>query len=669
MALVLRAVKSVSREVRVTVTAAFVVLIGAMMLLLGRRDLAARRWSLPLGLVAVVLGFGYYALQIHTTGQRIRDVADLGLGAAALLTMGALISPALVANRSSIAERSTTQGPLSGDEEPAFLSRGFRTLTGSSQGFMLPTNDVVFEASGIMAQSPAREGSTERAPLSFTTPGPLHSIREEQPPASLFIRFTDFMRRVEPKARAGGKTESERLVICEGPCSQYQVKTSAFWLTGAQHLLKGSTTQSDMVAEFIATHVARALVPDGPQGFITVDDDGAGNVKLKAVSKYMPAGDILDRLYESVTGEKAIFPLSKQKHPVADLRQASTSVSKIMRISEPAQEDQPSSMPEHTPGVVARAGPGDLILDKRSIARALWLSMILGDHDCHTGNMWAFTGEGEGGLGRRGTVVRFDFGHALNDFIDGTYEEAQVPPIHDFLTRVKLKQYYGLTKLRRDFRGVCLDDAFISALDLTDDDVRRLQEKVREAASQAMETLDVIRTSSSQAAAAVNDALEAIRRNLGNMDVAEFVCKNIADCPLIAKLARLQKAIKERRTEDATSLRESLHIDPSTPVLWLYDEAIHSQKEKVSRLTVDSLYRLYGSRSRSSPTGAPAMGTPAMGTPSSVQAAATETPGETATRGDGVRRRIPFNAEAGAAAGAASASGLSSGSESSGVLI
>jgi hypothetical protein len=397
---------------------------------------------------------------------------------------------------------------------------------------------------------------------------------------ALFMNFKNFLRSVESTPGSGGKTESERLMICPMTSTKYQVKTSAKFdrLKGF-----GMSYQSDMVGEFIATHVAHALVPYGPEGFITVDGPN-----IKAVSKYMSEGDILDNLKSRVSGSSITLG---DKHVIFEFpNKGSSSVSDLVVEEEDEGDESAAQGFDETkdegsaapPGIVT-IQPKNVILDHKSIAKALWLSMILGDHDCHTGNMWVFTGTQEGAP-RIGTVARFDFGHAFNDFIGGDYEFPQNHNI-DFLNRKTLKFGYGQTKLRRDFRNVALSNEFIEVLQYAVDNKDELKEKVTLAVKEALDTIDSIKSQMGEYSAEMNGALGVIRRNIGRKDIDQFIRDNIDGCESILQIARRQRDIKNAK-----------EVSGDERQLWLYDDMIFPD-EKVPMLTPKELFDRYKSAS------------------------------------------------------------------------
>jgi hypothetical protein len=395
---------------------------------------------------------------------------------------------------------------------------------------------------------------------------------------ALFMNFKNFLRSVESTPGSGGKTESERLMICPMTSTKYQVKTSAKFdrLKGF-----GMSYQSDMVGEFIATHVAHALVPYGPEGFITVDGPN-----IKAVSKYMSEGDILDNLKSRVSGSSITLG---DKHVIFEFpNKGSSSVSDLVVEEEDEGDESAAQGFDETkdegsaapPGIVT-IQPKNVILDHKSIAEALWLSMILGDHDCHTGNMWVFTGTQEDAP-PIGTVARFDFGHAFNDFIGGKYEFPQNHNI-DFLNRQNLKWGYGITKLRRDFRNVALSNEFIEVLQDVVAKKEELKQKVRNAVTEALATINRMMRSSNNSPE-FEGALTVIRRNIGEKDIDQFICDNIDGCEYILQIARRQ-----------TDIKNAKEFSGDERQLWLYDDMIFEKDEKVPMLTPKELFDKYKS--------------------------------------------------------------------------
>jgi hypothetical protein len=391
-------------------------------------------------------------------------------------------------------------------------------------------------------------------------------------------------------------------MICPMTSTKYQVKTSAKFDRLKRFIM---SYQSDMVGEFIATHVAHALVPYGPEGFITVD-----GTKIKAISKYMSEGDILDNLYGRVKGitrgDKHVvftFPeiddstLIDSLEVESELDRGAGSYEEkggddetqgsggTERHEEAGRDDETKDEGSAAPPGIVTIQPKNVILDHKSIAKALWLSMILGDHDCHTGNMWVFTGTQEGAP-PIGTVARFDFGHAFNDFIGGDYEFPRYHNI-DFLNRKNLKLPYGQTKLRRDFRNVALNNEFIEVLQYAVDNKDELKEKVTLVVKEALDTIDSIKSQMGEYSAEIEGALGVIRRNIGGKDIDDFICDNIDGCESILQMARRQRDIKNADQVPADIGDERQ--------LWLYDDMIFREDRAVPMLTPKELFDRYKS--------------------------------------------------------------------------
>lgn len=207
---------------------------------------------------------------------------------------------------------------------------------------------------------------------------------------------------------------------------------------------------------------------------------------------------------------------------------------------------------------------------KPSLARALVLSAIVGDHDVNPGNMLVVTRDNVD------VVVRIDFGHALNDLLNastvngGRLIDAN-NPILDFFNRSKVASLGGApSKLWRDYPGMVPSQELVDALNQMSEDFEiKAAEGVfyaRQEFTQAIDELEKLGDKTS--VLHIHQSLAAIYQNISGKkldstlnpkqkvdhvfcEIDAFVQKNGTNLSQVANIMHAQLAIdKHLKTGD-----------------------------------------------------------------------------------------------------------------------
>ncbi|STX29756.1 Uncharacterised protein [Legionella beliardensis] len=239
------------------------------------------------------------------------------------------------------------------------------------------------------------------------------------------------------KNHTGGVTGSVRVQDLTG--KYYQLKPSILDNPNYLRRIKAKHTDRENFGEVIASCIGRALLPlEVPEVCLVYD---AEQKRLNVASKYLEGDKDGVRTLDGYVQEIGLVIPPGKKHAVF--------------ISENKEVTKP--------GEVSLAHPGISEL-KPSLARALVLSAIVGDHDVNPGNMLVITEGGDN------YVARIDFGHALNDLLNapklsGGQIEDKNNPILDFFNRAYVAGVpRAQSKLWRDYPGMIPSQELVDAL-------------------------------------------------------------------------------------------------------------------------------------------------------------------------------------------------------------
>ena len=239
------------------------------------------------------------------------------------------------------------------------------------------------------------------------------------------------------KVSTGGVTGSARVVgVADG--KYYQLKPSILDNSKIRRL-KVKSKDRENFGEVIASYIGIALLGKGivPEVSLVYDRDSS-NKRVLIASKYLEGDSVRD--LDAYARERGfVFPDGKHVEII------------------------PGAQSDRSQGKMAIDGI-DPLINKKSLAEALVLSAIVGDHDVNPGNMIVATREGVS------TISRIDFGHAFNDLLHapeimgGRVRDDNY--VMDFFNREKVAGLGGdRSKLWRDHAGMIPSQEIATALD------------------------------------------------------------------------------------------------------------------------------------------------------------------------------------------------------------
>lgn len=216
---------------------------------------------------------------------------------------------------------------------------------------------------------------------------------------------------------------------------RFQLKPSILDNTLARRIKDGYVDRANF-GEVIASHIGRAILGDDSIPEVSLVYDKTRKRVLVA-SKYLE-GDLV-RTLDVYAQENGFIPLKKQRHAsfIAD------SESKVGAMGLDGL---------HVSGL------------KRSLAKSIVISAVLGDHDINPGNMVVVTRDGES------EVKRIDLGHAFNDLLNamaihGGQLRNKENAMMDFFNRKHVAGVGGdPSKLWRDYPGLVQSQEIVEAL-------------------------------------------------------------------------------------------------------------------------------------------------------------------------------------------------------------
>lgn len=336
------------------------------------------------------------------------------------------------------------------------------------------------------------------------------------------------------KADTGGVTGSVRVTLDDG--SMYQLKQS---ISKQEYLrrLKANNTDRENFVEVIASNIAIAFAgaEKAPKVSVLYDPD---TKTTPVASKYLTGDNV--RSLDQFIFDQVANP-NKRKHM------------KCVAGTSAATVDQ---------GV-----DGEIMQPiKQSLADAIVLSALVGDHDINPGNLLVLT------KGNMNVVAKIDYGHAGNDLLNfkglGLMDRDTDNPLLDFFNRENIAGFgeTGKSKLWRDYPGMIPSAEIITALRNYSD---KYQEKVAEGTLEAMNDFEDLLDQLSNADPPdienlnhVKNSLAAIYQNVSGKEmdssldvhtalqvtlteVNSFVSQNCQNAIQVANVMELQMKIEE----------------------------------------------------------------------------------------------------------------------------
>ncbi len=234
----------------------------------------------------------------------------------------------------------------------------------------------------------------------------------------------------------GGQTGSVCVSDIKGQL--YQFKPSILANPSLIRRLKAHDVDSENFGEVIASCVAQSLLGNTLVPEVSLVYDKAQG-HLAVASKYLQ-GTHISTLDEFVIQElDKPFPSSVRHATFVSQKNAQS-------LAHEVDLNQTQIMPL-----------------KKSLAEALVLSAIIGDHDVNPGNMMVVT------QSQTKQVARIDFGHAFNDLLSapailGGQLENKTYPVLDFFNRTSVAGIRAPSKLWRDYPGMIPSMEIVMAL-------------------------------------------------------------------------------------------------------------------------------------------------------------------------------------------------------------
>lgn len=337
----------------------------------------------------------------------------------------------------------------------------------------------------------------------------------------------------QSKSYTGGVTGSSRVKeLTEN--NHYQLKPSILDNSNPLRRIKARNTDRENFGEVIASFIGQSLLPANEVPIVSLVYDNE-KLRLNVASKYL-VGDKV-RTLDDYAQEHGAVLLKGTKH-VTFVAGATTKPQEISFSNTNLNQLKPS------------------------LARALVLSAIVGDHDVNPGNMLVITQDNVD------VVARIDFGHALNDLLNastingGRLIDAN-NPILDFFNRSKVASLGGApSKLWRDYPGMVPSQELVDALKQMSKDFESKAAQgvfnARQEFTQAIEELQ--KTDDKTSALHIQNSLAAIYQNISGKkldstlnpeqkvdqvfsEIDTFVQRNGANLLQVANIMHVQLAI------------------------------------------------------------------------------------------------------------------------------
>lgn len=341
-------------------------------------------------------------------------------------------------------------------------------------------------------------------------------------------KITDFD--IQSKSYTGGVTGSSR-VRGLNDNNHYQLKPSILDNSNPLRRIKAGNTDRENFGEVIASFIGRSLLPANEVPIVSLVYD-KDKQRLNVASKYL-VGDMVRTLDDYAQEHGAVLAKGK-KHATF--------------VAEAATKPQEISL-----------NNTNLNQLKPSLARALVLSAIVGDHDVNPGNMLVVTQD------NIDVVARIDFGHALNDLLNasivngGRLIDAN-NPILDFFNRSKVASLGGApSKLWRDYPGMVPSQELVDALQQMSKDFGiKAAQGVSNARQEFTQAIDELQKTGDKASILhIHQSLAAIYQNISGKkldstfnseqkidrvfsEINAFVQKNGINLSQVANIMHLQ---------------------------------------------------------------------------------------------------------------------------------